>query len=109
MQDEGVQRAVQVLEQMLALEPDNDRVHFTLGALYDEAKQKDKTIEEMRRKRPRRVVLRYADGREEQRTHTGSPEELLQSIDHRDLVDLEVRPVGLDEVVRAVLGSEEAP
>jgi Flp pilus assembly protein TadD len=34
---------------MIALEPSNDRMFFTLGALYDEAKDKENTITAMRR------------------------------------------------------------
>ena len=38
-----------ILEDMVTRDPTNDRLRFTLGALYDEAKQKDKTIAEMER------------------------------------------------------------
>jgi len=34
---------------MVALEPKNDKYHFTLGALYDESKQRPASIEEMRK------------------------------------------------------------
>ena len=38
-----------MLEEAVALEPDNDRTLFTLGAAYDEAKNKPKAIELMQR------------------------------------------------------------
>jgi Flp pilus assembly protein TadD len=34
---------------MVERNPDNDRYHFTLGALYDEAKDRDASMAEMRR------------------------------------------------------------
>ena len=42
-------RAVNLLEQIVAKSPDNDRYRFTLGAAYDEANKKDQAIAEMQR------------------------------------------------------------
>ena len=44
-----VPEAIVLMEQLVVAHPDNDRYHFTLGALYDEDKQRDKGIEHMRR------------------------------------------------------------
>jgi len=41
--------AIEVMHEVVELDPENDRVYFTLGALYDESKDKDKTIEYMRK------------------------------------------------------------
>src|SRR5439155_613948 len=41
--------AIELLERMVARFPDNDRYHFTLGAAYDEANEKERTLEQMRR------------------------------------------------------------
>jgi len=65
------------------------------------------TLEEMRRSRPRRVTLRYADGREERTLHVGDPATLLSEIDRGGLIDVEIRPVGLDEVVKDVIERED--
>ncbi len=65
-------------------------------------------VAELRRTRPRHVVLRFEDGREERRTHAGSPAELLAGLPRDGLVDLEIRPTGLDEIVRATLRGEAA-
>ena len=64
------------------------------------------SIEAMKKDRPRQVVLRYSDGREIHLKHTGTPAELLSELETEGLVDLEIRPTGLDDVVRAVLGKE---
>ena len=64
------------------------------------------SIEAMKKDRPRRVVLKYSGGREIHLEHTGTPAELLSELDTEGLVDLEIRPTGLDDVVRAVLGKE---
>ncbi len=65
------------------------------------------TLEEMRRNRPRRVVLRYEDGRVERHEHVGPPGAFLAGLDTDGLEDVEIRPAGLDEVVRAALRTEE--
>src|SRR5262249_19259802 len=41
--------AITLLERMVARFPDNDRYRFTLGAAYDEANDKPRTIEQMQR------------------------------------------------------------
>ncbi len=41
--------AIEVMHKVVELDPENDRVYFSLGALYDESKDKDKTIEYMRK------------------------------------------------------------
>ncbi len=66
------------------------------------------SIDAMRRDRPRHVILRYADGREERRTHAGDPAALLATIDTTRLIDVEIRPAGLEDTVKAALqhGSE---
>src|SRR5690606_27592314 len=42
-------RAIVLMEDLVARFPDNDRYHFTLGALYDENKQRERGMEHMRR------------------------------------------------------------
>ncbi len=41
--------AIALMEDLVARHPDNDRYHFTLGALYDENKERERGMEEMRR------------------------------------------------------------
>lgn len=41
--------AIEAMHAVVQLEPQSDRVHFALGALYDESKDKDKTIEYMQK------------------------------------------------------------
>lgn len=41
--------AVETMLTVVDLDPGNPRLHFALGALYDESKDKDKTIEHMRK------------------------------------------------------------
>ena len=41
--------AIDLAKQMVALQPHNDKYHFTLGALYDEDKQKKLSADEMRK------------------------------------------------------------
>jgi Flp pilus assembly protein TadD len=41
--------AIDLARKMVSLEPHNDKSHFTLGALYDEDKQKELGVAEMRR------------------------------------------------------------
>src|SRR5262249_19085348 len=40
--------AIALMHQMVERTPNNDKFHFTLGALYDEAKNRDAAISEMR-------------------------------------------------------------
>jgi tetratricopeptide (TPR) repeat protein len=48
-QEKDYPRAIQLLEQLVAQVPDNDRYRFTLGAAYDEANQKERSLAEMRK------------------------------------------------------------
>src|SRR4030095_1072730 len=48
-QQKQYNRAIPLLEQIVARSPDNDRYRFTLGAAYDEANDKERAIAEMRR------------------------------------------------------------
>ena len=41
--------AIALMEQLVAEHPDNDRYRFTLGALYDESKQRERGMEQMRK------------------------------------------------------------
>jgi len=41
--------AIKAMHTVVELDPRSDRVHFALGALYDESKDKDKTIEYMQK------------------------------------------------------------
>src|SRR4030095_16438568 len=41
--------AITLMETLVVTYPDNDRYHFTLGALYDEHKEKQQSIEHMER------------------------------------------------------------
>ena len=41
--------AIKAMHTVVELDPGSDRVHFALGALYDESKDKDKTIEYMQK------------------------------------------------------------
>ena len=42
-------KAVELLEQLITIAPDNDQYHFTLGAVYDELKQKERCIRHMQK------------------------------------------------------------
>jgi len=44
-----VSKAIELMQQLVARQPENDQYHFTLGVLYDEVKNKDASIAEMRR------------------------------------------------------------
>jgi tetratricopeptide (TPR) repeat protein len=37
------------MEKVVVMDPENDQVHFQLGALYDESKNREKTIEHMQK------------------------------------------------------------
>ena len=42
-------RAIEILKQMVTLAPENDQYHFTLGAVYDEVKDKPSCIAHMQK------------------------------------------------------------
>lgn len=63
-------------------------------------------MDELRLRSPRRVELRYEDGRREERAHRGDPSELLDSIERDGLVDVTIRPADLSELFRELV--EEA-
>jgi tetratricopeptide (TPR) repeat protein len=41
--------AIELAKKMVSLDPNNDKFHFTLGALYDENNQKELGVAEMRK------------------------------------------------------------
>lgn len=65
-------------------------------------------VASLRARLPRVVRLRWDDGRTEERSHDGSAEELVESIDARGLVDVEIRPADLGDVFRSIVGPEDA-
>src|SRR4029434_6443517 len=48
-QEKQYPQAIVLLEQIVARSPDNDRYRFTLGAAYDEANDKERSMAEMRK------------------------------------------------------------
>jgi tetratricopeptide (TPR) repeat protein len=44
-----VPKAIALLEGLVARVPDSDKYHFMLGAMYDEAKEKTRVVEQMRK------------------------------------------------------------
>jgi len=60
-------------------------------------------VEDLRRACPRRIVLTHRDGRRERILHRGSIVPFLEQLDPSDVADIEIRPPGLDEVVRTML------
>jgi len=64
------------------------------------------SLESLRQGFPRRVILRFEDGRVERRLAGGPPAELLDRIQRDGLVDLEIRPADLKDVFLNILGQE---
>ncbi|MEE9394162.1 MAG: ABC transporter ATP-binding protein [Planctomycetota bacterium] len=71
-------------------------------------------METFRRRLPRKVILRRANGEVEVIPFQGSPRDLVQALENcglDDAVDVEVRPAVLNEVFRAIIreGQEDSP
>ncbi len=81
-----------------------DRVGFLSGGrlpLVD-------SVRSIRARRPRTVLLRYADGTEQEELTSVPAEQLLADIDARGLIDVEIRPASLDDVFGTIVSDEEA-
>ena len=83
-----------------------ERCADRVGLLHEGRLHLVESVAALRAHRPRRVRLRYADGRRESFTTTDPAHAVLDWIPREGLADVEIRPASLDEVFRGIVDGD---